>query len=213
MEVCAVWVLFQLLLLVRILVQAIRIWRGCLTFSSLITCARTLRPAHVIVMLTPSMWFHCSNLWHWRIHTLMSYSWNTTNGKDVLTHWSPAPSSGARWEGGGIWVQYLQWPFPLTGEGPMGKNWRRQTMNNRVQGWATVPAQRVPLRDVDYRRLRGHSKDQGTSSGPSGPHPWHLLKAKSHVLLAVVLSLFNNPVFDQTINFSFTINTRPQFWT
>lgn len=113
------------------------------------------------------------------IHSLMSYSWNTMNRKEVLTHWSPVPSSGALWEGGRISAQYLQWPFPLTGEGPMGTNWRRQTMNNRVQGWATVPAQHVPLWDVDYRRFRGHCKDQGISRGPSGPHLWHLLKRKA----------------------------------
>lgn len=191
---------FPVIVVVRILVKAVRIRQVCLTFCSPKKCARTLRPAHVIVKLTPSMWSHCSHLWHWRIHTLMSYSWNTMNRKEVLTHWSPVPSSGALWEGGRISVQYLQWPFPLTGERPMGKNWRRQTMNNRVQGWAMVPAQHVPLRDADYRRFRGHSKDQGTSSGPSGPHLRHLLKAKSHVLLAVVLSAFNDLTFDQTVN-------------
>lgn len=58
-----------------------------------------------------------------------------------------------------------RWP------GAHGKNWRRQTMNNRVQGWAVVPAQHVPLRDVDYRGLGGHSKDQGTSSAPL-MHTW-----------------------------------------
>lgn len=31
-----------------------------------------------------------------------------------------------------------------------------------------VPAQHVPLRDVDYRRLGGQSKDEGTK--PSGAH-------------------------------------------
>lgn len=143
----------------------------------------------------------------------MSYSWNTMNRKEVLTHWSPVPSSGALWEGRRISVQYLQWPFPLTGEGPMGKNWRRQTMNNRVQGWAMVPAQHVPLQDVDYRRMRGHSKDQGTSSGPSGPHLWHLLKAKSQVLLAVVYQpLMSLHLIRQSIrhHFSFTLNMGPQ---
>lgn len=123
-------------------------------------------------MSTLSIWSHCSDLWHWRIHTcLMSYSWNALRRKEVLTHWSPVPSSGALWEGGRISVQYLQWPFPLTGQGPMGKNWRRQTMNNRVQGWAMVPAQHVPLRDVDYRGSGGHSKDQGTSGVPL-EHTW-----------------------------------------
>lgn len=34
-----------------------------------------------------------------------------------------------------------------------------------------VPAQHVPLRDVDYRGLGGHSKDQGTSSVPQ-EHTW-----------------------------------------
>lgn len=163
-----------------------------------------LRPAHVIVKLTPSMWSHCSHLWHWRIHTLMSYSWNTMNRKEVLTHWLPVPSSGARWEGGRISVQYLQWPFPLTGEGPMGKNWRRQTMNNKVQGWAMVTAQHVPLRDVDYRRLRGHSKDQG--SGPSTPVT--PANNKNHMFS---WQLFSQPwmisyLINQKQNFSFPIN-------
>lgn len=130
------------------------------------------RTAQVIVMSTLNIWSHCSNLWHWGIHTcLMSYSWNALRRKEVLTHWSPVPSSGALWEGGRISVQYLQWPFPLTGQGPMGKNWRRQTMNNGVQGWAMVPGQHVPLRDVDYRGLGGHGKDQGTSGVPQ-EHTW-----------------------------------------
>lgn len=133
---------------------------------------KELRPAQVIVMSTLSIWSHCSDLWHWGIHTcLMSYSWNALHRKEVLTHWSPVPSSGALWEGGRISVQYLQWPFPLTGQGPMGKNWRGQTMNNRVQGWAMVPAQHAPLRDVDCWGLGGHSKDQGTSSVPQ-EHTW-----------------------------------------
>lgn len=181
----------------------------CLTFWSPETRARALRLAHVIVKLTPRLWAHYSHVCRRRIHTLMSYSWNTMNRKEVLTHWSPVPSSGALWDGGRISVQYLQWPFPLTGEGPMGKNWRRLTMNNRVQRWAMVPAQHVALWDVDYRRFRGHSKDQGTSSGPSGPQPWHLLKAESHVLLAVVPSAFK---IRQLIrrNFSLTLNVGPQ---
>lgn len=100
-EVCALRVPFQLLLL----------WHSSTgskdraglphTFLFWIkTCARTLRPAHVVVKLTPSMWSHGSHLW--RIHTLMSHSWNTMNRKDVLTHWSPVPSSGALWEEGGF---------------------------------------------------------------------------------------------------------------
>lgn len=86
---------FPVIVIVRVLVQAIRIGQVCLTFCSPKKCARTLKLAHIIVKLTPSMWSHCSQLWHWRIHTLMSYSWNTMNRKEVLTHWSPVPSSGA----------------------------------------------------------------------------------------------------------------------
>lgn len=137
--------------------------------------------------------YHCSNFWHWEIHTcLMSYSWNAMRRKEVLTHWSSVPSSGALWEGGRISVQYLQWPFPLTGQGPMGKNWRRQTMNNRVQGWAMVPAQYVPLQNVDYRRLGGHSKDQGTSaslkSTPGAPVQ-KTMQTHNHVFLATLIIL------------------------
>ena len=47
-------------------------------------------------------------------------------------------------------------------------------MNNRVQGWAMVPAQHVPLRDVDYRRVVGSY--QGTSGDPSGAHLGYLLR-------------------------------------
>lgn len=133
-------------------------------------------PSQVLVMSALSIWSPHSNLWHWGIHMcLMFYSWNALRRKEVLTHWSPAPSSGALWEGGRISGQYLQWPFPLTGQRPMGKNWRRQTMNNRVQGWAMVPAQHVPLRDVDYLRLGGHRKDQGIRSVPQ-EHLGHLLR-------------------------------------
>lgn len=69
-------------------------------------------------------------------------------------------------EGGRISVQYLQWPFPLTGQGPMGTDWRRQTMNNRVQGWAAVPAQHAPLRDVDCRKSGGSRMGSRSLSKP-----------------------------------------------
>lgn len=106
--------------------------------------------AQLLVMSALSIW----SPWRWGIHMcLMFYSWNALCRKEVLTHWWPAPSSGELWEGERISGQYLQWPFPLTGQRPMGKNWRRQTMNNRVQGWAMVPAQHVPLGHVDYIRL------------------------------------------------------------
>lgn len=135
-----------------------------------------MRPAQVIVKSALSTWSRCSNLWHWGIHMcLMFYSWNALCRKEVLTHWSPAPSSGALWEGGRISVQYLQWPFPLTGQRPMGKNWGRQTMNNRVQGWAMVPAQHVPLRDVDYIALGGVTKRIKASAVPQ-EHLGYLLR-------------------------------------
>lgn len=63
--------------------------------------------------------------------------------------------------GGGILAQYLQWPLPLAGQGPMGKSCRRQTMNNRVQGWAAVPVQRGPSQGSHWARDGGgHSTDQ-----------------------------------------------------
>lgn len=76
---------------------------------------------------------------------LMCCCCNAPCRKEVLTHCSSVPSSGARWEGGRISAQYLQWPLPLTGQGPMGTNCRRQTMNNGVQGWAVVPVQHAPF--------------------------------------------------------------------
>lgn len=92
----------------------------------------------VIVLLTFSIWSQCSNLWHWGIHTcLMSYSRNALRRKEVLTHWLPVPSSGALWEGGRISVQYLQWPFPLAGQGPMGKTGedKQWTIGFRDEQW------------------------------------------------------------------------------
>lgn len=36
----------------------------------------------------------------------------------------------------------------------MGTDWRRQTMDNRVGGWAAVPAHHVPLGDVDCKKVQ-----------------------------------------------------------
>ena len=139
----------------------------------------SVRPAQVNVMSTLSLWSHCSDLWHRRIHTcLMSYSWNVLHRKEVLTHWPSVPSSGALWEGGRISVQYLQWPFPLTGQGPMGKNWRRQTMNNGVQGWAMVPAQHVPLRGWRLHRVGGVMARIKVPTGSLRGTPAHLLRTQ-----------------------------------
>lgn len=140
----------------------------------------------------------------------MSYSWNTMNRKEVLTHWSPVPSSGALWEGGRISVQYLQWPFPLTGEGPMGKNWRRQTMNNRVQGWAMVPAQHVPLRNVDYGRVKGSQQGSRNKHGSLRGTPVTPARRKITCSPSRYDNTFNALAFYQMINktlFSFTLNT------
>jgi len=170
--------IFNVFSLVFWSIRALRWWQMELHIDIMLSdvVGKELKPAQVIVMSTLSIWSQCSNLWHWGIHTcLMSYSWNALRRKEVLTHWSPVPSSGALWEGGRISAQYLQWPFPLTGQGPMGKNWRGQTMNNRVQGWAMVAAQHVPLRDVHYTGSGGHSKDQGSSTVPQ-EHLGHLLR-------------------------------------
>lgn len=98
---------------------------------------KEVTPAQVILMPALSTYLTATISDTWIHICLIFYSWNALCRKEVLTHRLPAPSSCALWEGGRISRQYLQWPFPLTGQRPMGKTGedKQWTIGFRDEQW------------------------------------------------------------------------------